>query len=300
MVSVHHDNPTLFDTKAFEWTPEGIRYRASLAKMGGSNLARMCHGLWQTAQGAVFPSFERTRHCSPSFDVPDFWPGYLAEDPGFDHPTAIAVAVIAPNGRLWFVREFVRSQTTTPEDAAWIRELERQAPYTIRRKLGDPHYMFSEDKKNNGVSVATQMRAEGHSFERAPAASNGAQLEAQVQLIRSLLDKTLDDGGPAVMFFEDECPSLINAMESHPFKRNARGERKGAHDEYSELYKDEIDAIRMIVSAMPEFEHAAPVAITNNNLAETRAFSSQSGPGGTPQGRTLARDPHNLNRRWPQ
>jgi hypothetical protein len=35
----------------------------------------------------------------PSFAIPPDWPCWLAEDPGYDHPTAILVLTVAPNGK---------------------------------------------------------------------------------------------------------------------------------------------------------------------------------------------------------
>lgn len=254
IVARHQDNPGYFDAAAWKWTEQGQGYLRTLDSLSGHLRARWLDGIWATAQGAVFPTFDRSRHAIQSFPLPASWPAVLSEDPGFDHPTAIAVAVVAPNGRLYFVGECVRSETTVAQDAEWITQHQRSRPYIIRRKLGDPHYMFSANKHNNGVTVAQQMRKLGHHFEPAPAATNGADLDAQVQMIRTGLDTNLSDGKPAVQFFEDACPMLINAMESHPFKRNTKGERTGAQDQYSEQFKDEIDAVRMIVASKPRFE----------------------------------------------
>jgi hypothetical protein len=257
IVSVHADNPGYWAIDPWGWKPPGMKYaRDKLGPLGGHLRKRYLEGRPVSPEGVVFPTFHRDIHCCKDFPagVPATWPGILSEDPGFDHPTAIAAAVVAPNSRIYFVGEMVKSSTTIEEDALWISGFERSHKFVIRRKLGDPHYMFSEDKKNNGISVASKMAALGHVFESAPAAKNGAELDAQVQLIRTGLDTLLEDGKPAIQFIEDKCPMLIAAMESHPFKRNTRGEITGKEDQYSELYKDEIDAVRMIVASKPKFK----------------------------------------------
>lgn len=256
IIWTHPDNPGYWSLDPWGWTPPGLEYvTTKLGRMAPHRKRRYLAGIPSTPSGVVFPSFNRDRHVVGRFPkgIPADWPAYLAEDPGFDHPTAIAVAVVAPNGRRYYCGEFVRSETEVKDDAAWITQFTREHRLAIRKKLGDPHYMFSANKHNNGVTVAQQMRALGHQFEQAVAANNSADLDAQVQLIRTGLDTLLADGFPAIQFIGEDCPNLVNAMESHPFKRNARGERTGAHDEYSEMFKDEIDAIRMIEAERPKY-----------------------------------------------
>ncbi len=263
IIWTHPDNPGYWSIDPWGWKPPGLNYvTTKLGRMAPLRKQRYLAGIPSTGQGVVFPTFSRDRHVIKRFPdgIPALWPAVLSEDPGFDHPTAIAIAAVSENGRLYFCGEFVRSETKVEEDAEWISRYQREHPFIIRKKLGDPHYMFSASKLNNGVTVAQQMEKFGHKFEPAPAAGGPADLDAQVQLIRSLLDKRLLDGEPAVQFIEEDCPQLINAMESHPFKRNAKGERSGAHDQYSELFKDEIDAIRMIIASNPVFENTSSAA----------------------------------------
>ena len=253
------DNPFYWDTETWSMTEIGRQYIAGLGLITGPLYQRWVLGEWALAEGSVFREFDE-RHVCPPFPAgwPPDWPLYLAEDPGYDHPTAICIAGVAPNGRLYIIDEYVRRQTSVEDDAAWITAWEKSHPAIIRTKYGDPHYMFSRNKHNSGDPVSEQMRRLGHSFVPAPAASNTAELNAQVQMMRTLLTTNLSDGLPAMQFW-NTCPMMITAMQSWEFARSAKGEVQGAEDKYREEFKDEMDACRMIVVTRPVFEESAPV-----------------------------------------
>jgi hypothetical protein len=250
IVAKIQDNPFYFDVDRWELLPPGKAYLNALGVLSGHMYHRWVLGEWKAAEGGVFPEFDETKHVVRPFVVPKTWPCVLAEDPGYDHPTAILLCAIAPNGRKYFVREFVKRQTTVKDDSDVIHVWSKD--FNIRKKLGDPHYMFSANKHNSGVPVSVQMGTLGHSFEHAPAAHNPAELDAQVQVMRSALLNTLKDGEPEVQVF-DTCPALINAYQSWSHKRSAKGEITGSTDRYEEQWKDEMDAARMILASLPEF-----------------------------------------------
>ena len=55
LMSVHQDNPTLFDHDAWAWTLVGLKYLESLAMMSGFRRERMLAGKWVSGEGdAVF------------------------------------------------------------------------------------------------------------------------------------------------------------------------------------------------------------------------------------------------------
>lgn len=260
LVSVFQDNPRWWSFDPWGWTAEGRRF--IVGGIGGITVpherARFFEGRWATAEGSVFPSFSRERHVFRPFTVPGHWPGFVGYDPGFDHPSALAVAVVGANGRIYIVAERVASHLTLPQIATWLTEYEKACGFVVRKKLGDPHYIATRTAHSSGDTIQYQMQRLGHRFELAPAASNGADLDAQVQQMRALLDRTLGDGRPALMVSE-ACQSIIAAFESWRFKRSAKGEITGTTDRYEEPYKDEMDAVRMIVAGRPGF--AVPQAL---------------------------------------
>lgn len=249
----HVDNPAYWDIDRWDWKPAGLEYVTKrLGKMSGPRKVRYLEGRPAAAEGVVFIEFDQDRHVVPAFDIPRDWPLTLGEDPGYDHPTAIAIAAVAPNGRKYIIAEYVRRQTTVEQDAKWISDFEASSQAIIRKKLGDPHYMFHKTKHNSGVPVSEQMKGFGHHFQHAPAASNGAELSAQVEMMRTLLTTDLPDGRPEMVVF-DTCPMINNAYQSWSYKRNSKGEMTGSEDSYEEEYKDEMDCVRMIVADNPQY-----------------------------------------------
>lgn len=251
----HPDNPAYWDIDRWDWKPPGLEYvKNILGKMSGPRKVRYLEGRPAAAEGVVFIEFDPDIHQIAPYPlgIPPDWPRILAEDPGYDHPTAISVAAVAPNGRKIFIAEYVRRQTTVKQDSDWIKSYERNDKGIIRRKLGDPHYMFHKTKHNSGIPVSSQMREHGHRFERAPAASNTVELNDQVELVRSGLTNILDDGAPEIQVY-DTCPMLCNAFQSWMYKRDSKGERTGSEDHYEEEYKDEMDTVRMTIASNPTY-----------------------------------------------
>lgn len=250
----HEDNPGYFDLEAFKFNERGLHYKAeTLDVLRGPIRQRWLERMRAAAEGAVFREFEQSSHVVDDFDIPSDWPAFLACDPGYDHPTAIVIGVIAPSGRLYIVAEYVKRETTIEQDATWITQFEKANPFIIRRKLGDPHYIDHRTKHNSGVTIVDHMRKYGHSFELAPAAHNAADLNTQVGWVRDWLTKLLPDKDPKLRVFRS-CKMTINAFQSWSFKRSAKGEMTGTVDQYEEAYKDEMDAVRMIVASKPQHE----------------------------------------------
>jgi PBSX family phage terminase large subunit len=253
LVSVHQDNPAYFEMKPGVWgyTPVGRTYLQKLAGMSGHRLRRMALGLWTAAEGIVYPEFEEDRHVCRSFVVPREWPCYLAEDPGYDHPTVILVVTVAPNGRKFVCHEYVKRGTTVEQDAQHIKGTITPR-FNIVRMVGDPHYMFSKNKHNSGETIAMQMSKHGLRFTPAPAARNQAEIGQQVELVRTeLTTVNLADGMPMLRVF-DTCPCTVLGFQTWDFDRTAQGEMKGGEDRFSDDGDDEMDCVRMIISGKPK------------------------------------------------
>lgn len=260
IITKHMDNPGYWDTDKWGYSvPLGQNYLETLDYMTGFMRRRMLDGEPCAAEGGVFENDFMAQkdgkpwHVVPAFNPPNHWPGLLACDPGYAHVLAMPVAVVGPNGRIFFCAERVKAQSTIPEHAAWLTDYERRCGFIIRRKLGDPHDMFKKTLDGGGVSKADQFAALGHRFEAAPAANNGAELSSQIEMMRTGLTRILGDGKPAIQFM-DNCPFMITAMQSHSYKKNTKGQLTGSEDQYEEKWKDEIDAGRMIVASRPVFE----------------------------------------------
>lgn len=255
LISVHQDNPQFFDLDAWEWTENGRQYIRSLKDMSGYNRERMLNGVWAAAEGAVYPEFNEARHVIKPFEIPPEWPCELWEDPGYDHPTAILLFAIAPNGQKFIVAEYVRRGTTIKEDADFLTK--EWSKYRIRRKWGAPQDMFSKNKFNSGEPIADQMAKFGHVFVPGPAAHNKAEMAAQVNLVRKELTSNCATGDAMLQVFST-CPCTINGFQSWGFKRTTGGEMLGGDDAYEDLGDDEMDCVRGFVASNPT--HATSVA----------------------------------------
>lgn len=274
LVSVHQDNPTWFDFKTWSWWPEGNKQRQIiLNSMSGPRLKRMFYGMWVTAEGSVFPEFDADQHVIAPFAIPSDWPCIVAKDPGRDHPDATILAAVAPTGRLYLVTESVVRQTTTEQDAKALNELCK--PFNVVKKLGDPHYMFSNTKMSDtGRTIAQQMRDFGHVFEPAPAARNQAEIAQQVEMIRTLLATRGADGEPMLQVFRG-CAKTINGFQSWGYVRNTKGEMSGGEDKFEDIGDDEMDCVRMIVASRPQFAAQDVVSLGSaiNPVTRTQKYS---------------------------
>jgi hypothetical protein len=266
IVTKIQDNVGYFDLQNWVLRPLGRAYLDTLSHLTGHLRRQWIDGDWVAAEGIVYPEFDADRHVIPYFPIPRDWPCILAEDPGFDHPTAIIVAAVAPYSVAWqepetnkehrvhklfFCGEIVRRNTSVEQDADDIRKL-LMPKFNIVKMLGDPHYMFSRNKHNSGVTIAAQRRKSGHRFVPAPAASSQADIAAQVELVRFGLRSSDERGEPLYQVF-DTCPYLINSFQTWGYERNAAGEITGGEDRFAEEAKDEMDATRMIVSSRPAY-----------------------------------------------
>jgi phage terminase large subunit len=254
LISVHPDNPAYWDAVAWGWRQLGLEMLAGLEAMSGHNRSRMLDGRWVAAEGAVYPEFNDAQHVISGFEVPREWPCFLAEDPGYDHPTAIVLATVAPNGRIYIVAEIVRRQTTIEQDARDITD-RLSSQFNIVSKLGDPHYMFSANKHNSGETIAQQMRRYGHLFRPAPSARNQEEIAQQVEMVRSKLVLLGSDGRPMLQVFAG-CQNVIRGFQTWGYERSASGAIKGGTDRFADVGDDEMDCVRMIISSQPTHDQA--------------------------------------------
>lgn len=103
-------------------------------------------GDWWTFSGQVFTEFRPEKlsdepknaiHVCESFEIPDWWPKFLAIDWGFAHKTWAGLAAMSPDGRLFLYRELVRQKSYVEE---WAADLARMIQFegSIARKVIDP------------------------------------------------------------------------------------------------------------------------------------------------------------------
>lgn len=117
----HEDNPAYYDDLG-RLTDDGAAYIKRLDGLTGLAHKRLRQGLWASADGIIYDTFEPARHVVPTFDIPKDWPRYWTIDFGFDNPFVWQSWAEDPDGVLYLYREWYASNVTTPEHARKIRE----------------------------------------------------------------------------------------------------------------------------------------------------------------------------------
>lgn len=115
--SRHEDNPLLWDMARQDWTEFGRKYIAKLDSLTGARKARLRHGLWVQAEGAVYESFDPAIHVIDYFDVPHHWARVWTVDFGYTNPFVCGFWAIDEDGRLYRYREIYQTGLIV-EDAA--------------------------------------------------------------------------------------------------------------------------------------------------------------------------------------
>lgn len=115
--SRHEDNPLLWDSKTGTWTNFGRKYIAKLDSLTGARRARLRHGLWVQAEGAVYESFDPAVHVIDYFEPPFNWPRFWSIDFGYTNPFVCGFFAQDEDGRLYLYREVYHTGLIV-EDAA--------------------------------------------------------------------------------------------------------------------------------------------------------------------------------------
>lgn len=106
LVATHRDNPTIYDEQG-NITEEGKRRLAVLENLSGVRKKRLLQGIWATAEGAVFDTFDVQIHRCER-DAKEMVSWYLALDEGYTNP-AVILLIGADSDRRWHVfREFYK------------------------------------------------------------------------------------------------------------------------------------------------------------------------------------------------
>ncbi len=133
--SRHEDNPTLFDEQG-NITEQGIKSLASLDALTGVRKKRLRYGLWVSAEGQVYETYDPAVHLIARNDpryglqngVPDFWPRDWCIDFGYTNPFVWQEWVTDPDGRIFLHREIYFTGRTVAEHCKTIRELTSNSP----------------------------------------------------------------------------------------------------------------------------------------------------------------------------
>ena len=119
-ISVHEDNPTLFDALpdgTYRMTPRGEAYMGKLDALTGVRYLRLRKGIWAAAEGVIYDGFDPNVHLVDSFPVPEDWQRWWSVDFGYRHPFVLQCWAEDGDGRLFLYRELYHTGKTVDEHA---------------------------------------------------------------------------------------------------------------------------------------------------------------------------------------
>lgn len=127
LISIHEDNPRLWNSDLSQWTPEGEKYLAKLKRLTGARRARLYAGQWVASEGLIYEQFDRQIHLISLVDLPDHWDEwthYWSFDWGFIHPLVWLDWMENPNtGQLILFRQIYRTKVLVEDVAREIMDL---------------------------------------------------------------------------------------------------------------------------------------------------------------------------------
>ena len=104
ILSHHRDNPTLYDD-AGNLTEQGKRSLSALEGLTGVRRKRLLEGIWATAEGVVYDTFDTAVHVKVREDS-EMVAWYLAMDEGYTNPAVILLIGVDTDGRWHIAREW--------------------------------------------------------------------------------------------------------------------------------------------------------------------------------------------------
>lgn len=221
LISVHQDNPTLYDDQG-NLTQRGKITLARLETLSGVRRKRLLEGEWATAEGAVYDGFSSQIHVQPRPDT-EFVTWVLALDEGYTNPAVILLIGIDSDGRQHIAKEFYErgklQKDVVLHAATWCRD--------------------------KGVSlVAVDAAAAGLIADLVdlglPAAAYKGRVLDGITQVQALL-KVQGDGRPRLTV-DPSCINTINEFESYVWKPNK--------DEPVKEHDHAMDALRYLQQAL--------------------------------------------------
>lgn len=125
----HEHNPRLFDQETGLITEHGRRTMEILDALTGLRYKRGRLGLWVSAEGQVYDSFDPQFHVIDAFPIPREWTRYRVIDFGYQNPFVCQWWAQDHDGRLYLYREIYMTHRTVSVHAALINRLSEGERY---------------------------------------------------------------------------------------------------------------------------------------------------------------------------
>lgn len=221
MRSYHKDNPTLFDDNGVI-TQQGEKSLSILSNLSEPRRSRLFLGLWASAEGQVYPTFDSSTHVIPSFKIPQSWPCFRVIDFGYNNPFVCAwFAYDRANDRLVQYREIYMTGHTVEAHARQIADIEgwEIASYDTR---GNPVKFWRKpiSERENIVATICDHDAEDRAtLERygIPNVPAFKAIRLGIEAVNARLHVNPDTKLPRLQYFNDALveidPELKNAYK---------------------------------------------------------------------------------------
>jgi len=241
--SRHTDNPTLFDPDTGEITVQGVKSMAALERLTGVRKKRLLHGIWATAEGAVYDMFDVAIHRKVR-EPSEFKLWYLAIDEGYTNPAVVLLVGEDADGRLHVAKEFYKTGQLISKVIAQCLDWYYDKIYLFEddgtpKVDDDGVHIFELERKCEIIivdSAAAGLIAELRNNDMNTQGAKG-RVKDGIDLVQDCL-AVQGDGLPRLTF-DPSCVSSINDFESYIYKKDK--------DEPQKLDDHAPDAIRYLI-----------------------------------------------------
>lgn len=125
----HEHNPRLYNQETKQLTEHGQRTMAVLDALTGLRYKRGRLGLWVSAEGQVYDSFDPQFHVIEAFPIPAEWSRFRVIDFGYTNPFVCQWWAMDHDGRLYLYREIYMTRRTVRVHAEQIKSLSEGETY---------------------------------------------------------------------------------------------------------------------------------------------------------------------------
>jgi phage terminase large subunit len=202
--TTHQDNPSLFNRDGSP-TPQGTKTLARLSALTGVRRKRLFEGIWATAEGAVYDTFDSSIHVKVR-DPKEMKSWYLAIDEGYTNPAVILLVGEDSDGRTHTFNEFYERGklqsvvvAAAVEFCTWVRN--NTDKYVNLAAVDESAAGLIADLLNSNV----------------PAVGAKGRVLDGIQLMQDRL-KVQPDGLPRETV-DPSCVNSINEYESYIWKK---------------------------------------------------------------------------------
>lgn len=261
--SYHKDNPTLFDDYG-EITPRGRKTLEILSGLSEPRRSRYFLGLWASAEGQVYPTYDENTHVIERFAIPVDWPRLRIIDFGFNNPfVCLWAAYDQARDRLICYREIYMTGRVVEDHAAQIGDAEG---WQYNAQTGVRTWTRPIKERENIIATICDHDAEDRATLERHGISNVAAFKAiklGIEAVQARLKVRPDTGDCGLYFFNDMLIEVDPELDKAHLPKSTLEEFEGYVWEVSKTGKPNkelpvdrnnhgMDTVRYLVAAIDD------------------------------------------------